>query len=295
MKKLLQYFTAKVKALLLWFKRRKKLKEIYSDKSILSTETHKCPWADYYLVVKTFKTGAHTWNYTRGIVYKGPPGPTNIVAVVNRNYHHFPFTWVKHCMGDYLLCGEKYQGMTVIGLASGTKVSGIPMINNTPDNFCIAEYTPSPSGRYILLQGCYWGGIPEARVIRFDLPLSLSYTTIGKDAYEFEYAKYTWQGDECLLQELDKDAWCINDVSDCESMLHIPDPEDEFDMKDFNQQKKLGNLFKFNFCREWNARTGWEGENADFWKQKKDAERDFLVSKGIDPDAKKEGTLEEEV
>ena len=87
--------------------------------------THKSPSGRYQLDVTRFSTGPNTWAYSRGRVFGSDQEPP--LAVVDRNFGSFPFSWSEgHPSGhDYLVCGEDYQGQTVIELDTGRRVDHV--------------------------------------------------------------------------------------------------------------------------------------------------------------------------
>jgi hypothetical protein len=76
------------------------------------------PSGKYRLVVTSYTTG------TLGVITRVADGEE--IARVDRNYHSFEHTWIEdHPSGhDYLVCGEDYQGQTVIELDTGARGDG---------------------------------------------------------------------------------------------------------------------------------------------------------------------------
>jgi len=70
------------------------------------------PSGKYKLVLTPFKTQEGCWSYTQGLVYEGD----RLITEVQRDYSSFPFAWIDPHVngGSYLICGENYQGQTVI-------------------------------------------------------------------------------------------------------------------------------------------------------------------------------------
>src|SRR6185369_8998464 len=57
--------------------------------------------------------------YSRAFVSKIADG--QIIADIKRNYPSFWYSWVEHSNGnEYLLCGEDYQGYSVVNLTQET-------------------------------------------------------------------------------------------------------------------------------------------------------------------------------
>lgn len=81
------------------------------------------PSGKYSLTIEHYKTKDGCWNYTRGVVKEGD----NLITNVDRNYHHFWYHFVQHSNGyEYLLCGEDYQGYSIINLNTGIRIDYLP-------------------------------------------------------------------------------------------------------------------------------------------------------------------------
>lgn len=116
----------------------------------------------FRLVVTQHTTGPGTWAYTKGRVYEGD----RLIATICRNYSRFPFLFVEgHPRGDFLFCGEDYQGSTVVDLATGRVVSA------STASFCWASYTASPSKRTLAVDGCYWAAPYEVKFVDIEDPM----------------------------------------------------------------------------------------------------------------------------
>ncbi len=120
-----------------------------------SSEAVISPSGQYQLRIEYYENGPQNWAYSRGIVTRLSDGA--LVADVKRNYPHFPCAWVPHRNGsEYLLCGEDYQGYSVINLTAGfTKIYISASLINGGD-FCWAQISPSPDGLIIAVEGCIW-------------------------------------------------------------------------------------------------------------------------------------------
>jgi hypothetical protein len=129
------------------------------------------PSGRYKLVVTLFSTGPGTWNYSQGTVYR--LGSDEPLAVVQRNYARFPFLFVEgHPKGDFLVCGENYQGQTVIELTTGRRRDELPETANKGFGFCWAHYEWIPSMQALLVDGCFWACPYEYRFYDFSDPMA---------------------------------------------------------------------------------------------------------------------------
>ncbi|HQE92041.1 MAG TPA: hypothetical protein PLH19_04600 [Anaerolineae bacterium] len=113
------------------------------------------PLGRYELETYRYSTGPKSWNYSRGIVKR--LSENKIIADVKRNYGHFWHTWVEHANGnEYLLCGEDYQGYSVINLTEETYDVFFPESGYRGFGFCWVKVHPSPDGLVLAVDGCYW-------------------------------------------------------------------------------------------------------------------------------------------
>lgn len=132
--------------------------------------THLSPCGKYKLEVIPYATRPGCWGYTMGVV-------TTVegrgIAEVRRNYSAFPFAWVpNHENGhSYLVCGENYQGYTVIELDTRGRRDYLPREAKVGFGFCWATINPSPDGKHLAVEGCYWACPYETRIYDFTDPL----------------------------------------------------------------------------------------------------------------------------
>ena len=109
------------------------------------------------------------WDYSRGLVTQVRDGRT--ITAIRRNYGHFWHSWVNHANGhEYLLCGEDYQGYTVIDLCHEVERVYLPEGAAGGAGFCWTAALPSPDGRTVAVEGCYWGAPYELVFFDFTQP-----------------------------------------------------------------------------------------------------------------------------
>ncbi|KYF49452.1 hypothetical protein BE08_33065 [Sorangium cellulosum] len=130
------------------------------------------PTGKYRLVVSSFSTGEGTWDYTQGAVYR--TGAADPIAVVQRNFGSFPFLFVEgHPNGhDYLVCGEDYQGQTVIELDTGRRRDHLPAEAAEGVGFCWVEMRFEPPAAMLVVEGCIWACPYEFRFFDFSDPMN---------------------------------------------------------------------------------------------------------------------------
>jgi hypothetical protein len=177
---------------------------------------HVSPSGKYKLVTTSYATKPGCWDYKRGQVYAGE----KLVADVKRNYASFPFAWAEgHKNGhDYLLCGEDYQGYTVIELDTGrrndllpesvprkysykekdgtVKTGTVPVYPNGY-GFCWVGIHPSPDRMVLAIDGCYWACPYEVVLLDFSEPMKFPLWELERwdDAESFD----SWETEGKLL------------------------------------------------------------------------------------------------
>jgi hypothetical protein len=146
-----------------------------------SRKEHLSPSGRYKLIVARFTTGPGTWDYSQGKVYK--QGSDDPIAVINRNYGSFPFTWIEtHKNGhSYLIGGEDYQGQTVIELDTGKRV------DTKPGGFCWVDIHPNQDGTLLAVDGCYWAASYEVMMYDFSEPMQPPWQLLNGNGNYYEF------------------------------------------------------------------------------------------------------------
>lgn len=159
-------------------------------------DVHASPSGKYTLNIASRATKPGCWNHTRGTVLLGDQE----IAAVDRNYSSFPFCWIEgHPDGhDYLLCGANYQGQTLIRLDTGERWDYLPPEAYEGFGFCFAAMTPSPDGRTLAVEGCYWGASYEVRMYDFTEP-RLPLLLLGEHEGANETVKEWTSPTECVV------------------------------------------------------------------------------------------------
>lgn len=126
----------------------------------------------YLLTIKSHETREGCWNYTSGVVTKG----AKTIARIKRNYSSFVYTFVTHPNGmKYLICGEDYQGYTVINLTDEVIYNYIPKAWEKGFGFCWIEHTFDKETCELTVYGCVWACPFENRVYDFTDPSKMPY------------------------------------------------------------------------------------------------------------------------
>lgn len=130
---------------------------------------HTSPSGKYQLTITRHSTGKGTWAYSKGVVACDATPRYEVC----RNYSHFPFLFVEeHPNGhDYLICGENYQGQTIIELDTGLRKDYLPEEASRGFGFCWSSYQISPSKKTLAVNGCYWACPYEVWLVDFSEPM----------------------------------------------------------------------------------------------------------------------------
>jgi hypothetical protein len=136
----------------------------------------------YKLNISWYRIGKpedHYWNYSRGIVTEIKT--EKIIADIKRNYSGFWHRFLTHPNGNkYLLCGQDYQGYTVINCTTGERHDYLPSEAKKGLGFCWIEVEPLEGGKKIEVYGCYWGAPFEYVTYDFSNPDILPYLELGR-------------------------------------------------------------------------------------------------------------------
>ena len=71
---------------------------------------------------------------------------------------------------DYLLCGEDYQGQTIIRLNDGRRKNFLSPGSHKGQGFCWASVIPSPNKTKLAVFGCIWAFPYEILIFNFSEP-----------------------------------------------------------------------------------------------------------------------------
>lgn len=161
---------------------RKAIEDVFSSYSRIegSEREFTSPSGLYKLQVMEYGPGKEpSWRYSRGIVTRLSDG--KIIADVRRNIGHFWHTWVEHPNGnEYLLCGEDYQGFSVINLSRDSYQAYFPEQGYQGFGFCWTAAYPSPDKYVLAVDGCYWACPYELVFFDFRMPDDLPYKELGR-------------------------------------------------------------------------------------------------------------------
>ena len=130
----------------------------------------KSPSGKYSLHVTSHGTKLGSWAYTKGRVYEGE----RLIAEICRNYSSFPHLFIEnHPNGrDFLICGEDYQGQTVVELDTGKCRNNLSDGTNKGHGFCWSSYEFHQDSQILVVTGCVWACPYEFRFYDFSDPIN---------------------------------------------------------------------------------------------------------------------------
>lgn len=161
------------------------------------------PSGEFSLETNAYTTEPGYSYVSRGIVTRLADGA--VVADVKRNYSVFWHAWVKHLNGsEYLLCGEDYQGYTVVDLGNGTKQSYLPPEARKGFGLCWGSVHPAPDGRTLAVEACVWGTPWVLRFYDFTNPTVLPLPDLGGISDFFEEA-LGWETNDTFAARIEYD------------------------------------------------------------------------------------------
>jgi hypothetical protein len=187
-----------------WYrKKRLNIEHRWRDAAALHnlSETFNSPTEKYH--VKVTPCAFHLerdWTYTVGKVC----GPDGYITTVLRDFSSFPIAWCEqHPDGhDYLICGEDYQGQTVIRLDTGERVDYIDDDAENGKAFCWDGYEVSPGGLRLAVVGYPGDEVAspyEIRFLDFRQPFVLPYPPIDQKFVEYFDEMLGWEDEDRIL------------------------------------------------------------------------------------------------
>jgi hypothetical protein len=164
-----------------YIERRRELESRFSSytEKVNEREVIESPSRAYRLTLDYYSTGPNTWEYSRGRV--STTQDDRIIADIKRNYGLFWYSWITHGNGhEYLVCGEDYQGQTIVNLSTGEIRSYFPDAGYDGGGFCWTAAYASPDSQVLAIEGCYWACPYEVVFYDFSSPDDLPYKELSR-------------------------------------------------------------------------------------------------------------------
>jgi hypothetical protein len=133
---------------------RNSLDNFYQSKNWLNTKIITLT-SMFTLEIKYYQTSKYLPNITKGILHNGNGNKIEI----RRNYADFPYLFMEHINGNpYLICGEEYQGFTIINCLSFTKITHLSDKCYVRKGFSPYVWHYNDIDNLLYVDGCdYWG------------------------------------------------------------------------------------------------------------------------------------------
>jgi len=157
--------------------------DFYRDENEQSRHEKFSPSGRYRLLVRNYGTKPGCWSYSRGTVYRVSDGAE--VGDVKRNYCWYTLAWIEdHPNGhSYLICGEDYQGQTVIELDTGRRRDHLPKEAKEGIAFCWVSARFDKDSRILVVNGCIWAAPYEYRFYDFADPIEMGWPELKTDKF----------------------------------------------------------------------------------------------------------------
>ena len=165
----------------LYLEKRAEVEAYFTTKNIRPSpeQIAQSPSGSFELKIYEVVTGAGARGYTLGIVKNLHTG--SVICEIKRNFSRFWYAWVQHQSGyEYLLCGEDYQGYSVLNLNTAAYHVYFPEKGHNGVGFCWGDVHPSPDGLVLAVDGCYWGCPYELVIFDFKTPEELPLLEISR-------------------------------------------------------------------------------------------------------------------
>lgn len=98
---------------------------------------------------------------------------------IKRNFRDFLFEWIEKDEQEFLLCGQDYQGYSIVDLENLKLYDFVPEEAYEGLGFCWANV--EHEGDKLIVEGCIWAYPYERIVYDFSSPLSLPYPELHRE------------------------------------------------------------------------------------------------------------------
>lgn len=200
-----------------YYAKRKDIEKKIENGKILSSKRKQftSPQGNYILTITpvAFKEDKRYWAFTIGKIYKKKKNMTgDLITVIHRNSEKFPFAFLEGKDGhDYFICGEDYQGQSVIQLDTGEQIDFIGEKAKRNMEFCQQKFHLSPDGTTLAIEGYARNkptDVTEFRAVRFfnfENPMVLPLEEVG-NRISFHYNEAIgWEDDNHFVVSVIED------------------------------------------------------------------------------------------
>jgi hypothetical protein len=134
----------------------------------------------YQLTIEHFThyEGHIRYSHTLGIITSNIDSEYRVE--IKRNMGHFMYKWVKKDNTSYLICGQDYQGYSIVDLEDGTIFDFVPEEAYEGHGFCWAAIHYSDITDVLVVEGCIWACEYEIVFYDFSKPLELPYKELKR-------------------------------------------------------------------------------------------------------------------
>jgi len=166
----------KIVSVIEYFRYKNSLKKFYIKDNLIKSD--KISLNNLFdLEINYYKTNKEIPNFSQGIITNNK---TFHNIYINRNYSDFPFLFITHTNGRcYLICGEEYQGFTVVNLNTQQKINHFSKGYLTNKGFCPYEWLYDRDNNYLNILGCDYYGKEEIITYDFHNPDKEKYKRIN--------------------------------------------------------------------------------------------------------------------
>lgn len=126
---------------------------------------HSSPSGQFELVIDTYAESGSDWHFTRGVIREVVSD--QMIADIRRPDPKFPFAWVVHPHGEFLVCGEHPEGYNVVDARRSINICTSP----DGSGFNWLTIYPSPDGHVLAVEGCVWGSPHQLALFDFSDPM----------------------------------------------------------------------------------------------------------------------------
>jgi hypothetical protein len=236
--------------------------------------------------------------YTKGVlveVFRPPVFPEKErvkLAEIRRNYYTFwHFLYENHPAdgNDYLLCGEDYQGLTLVNLITGEVRHHFPEEGFKGHGWCTADIERTEDPTILKAVGCFWACPYNIRLLDFSNPDAFSFErglpdlTEGIFFDEGENVRFSFEGGKIVWQEFE---YRFRETGEYETDIQMRRGDDfarELHLAKKREDEAAIAHWKLQEDAFWDKYWGdWEGEGNDPARWELEERHRLVYQRGAD-------------